>query len=366
MALSCIGSIHSMANMRKAAAASSGFSGSVTMLSMAGSTTASIATNWMSINGTGNYLIATSYGNNPLGRNYLSTDAGVTWTKMSTPVGDGNNFRQAWVSRDGVYRVYAINQQTGFTAAAYSSNNSGTNYTSTGLTGLQGAFVSDDGNVKLISVNNGLIYRIFNSPTTNSFTSTVGSSISRGPIKGSSNGQYIICFSNSAGMQFSSNYGATFASLAGAAGLTGSTTTNMNDSAVSGDGQYMIISGAGYKLWKTSNFGATWTTITGTGGLPNTAIYTSTTNTWAACTVSKTGQYMSVAGYFNQGSTFGTNGYLFISSDYGVTWTSKLVPLTNTAADPAFLVSTMSYTDAGVPNRIFTATYGQGIYYINF
>lgn len=360
-----MGSIHSMA-MRKTAAPS-GFSGNVIMLSMAGSTTASIANNWMSINGTGNYLIATSYGNNPLGRNYLSTDAGVTWTKMSTPVGDGNNFRQAWVSRDGVYRVYAINQQTGFTAAAYSSNNSGTNYTTTNLTNLQGAFVSDDGNVKLVAVDTGLIYRIYNSPTTNTFSTTVGgSSMNRGAIKGSSNGQYILSSSNAAGMQFSSDYGATFASLAGAAGLTGSTTTNMNDMAVSGNGQYMIITGAGYKLWRTANYGATWTTLTGTGGLPNTSIYTSTANSWSACTASKTGQYMSVAGYFNQGSTFGTNGYVFISSDYGVTWTSKLVPLPTTAADPAFLTSTMSYTDAGVPNRIFMATYGQGIYYINF
>jgi hypothetical protein len=136
--------------------------------------------------------------------------------------------------------------------------------------------------------------------------------------------------------------------------------------AISGDGQYMIIAGTGYKLWKTSNYGANWTTITGTGGLPNTSTYTSITNTWAACSASKTGQYMSVAGYFNQGGTFGTNGYVFISSDYGSNWTSKLISLSITNSDPGFLTSTMSYNDAGVPIKIFIATYGNGIYYIDF
>lgn len=363
MAFSSLGSIHSIFRQKSGEAPK--FTGSVIMLSMNGTATNVVADNWMSVNGTGNFLIATSYGNNPKGRNYLSTDAGVTWTKMSTPVGDGNNFRQAWISRDGVYRVYSINQQTGFTAAAYSSSNSGANYTSTALSNLQGAFVSDNGNVKIISINGGTLLRIFNTPTGNSFSTAVGSAINRGHIKGSSNGQYLLNQSGNGGMQFSNDYGATWTSLAGVTGLIGSTTTNMSDMAISGDGKYMLISGSGYKLWLSSNFGATWTTITGTGGLPNTSIYTSTANTWACVTASKTGQYMSVAGYFNQGSTFGTNGYVFISSNYGVTWTSKLIPLPSTAADPLFLTSSMSYNDAGVPNRIFIPTFTQGIYYIN-
>jgi len=357
-----MGSIHSMANVRKAAPVSSGFSGSVLMLSMAGSTTAAIADNWMSINGTGNFLIAVSYGTSPKGRNYLSTDAGVTWTKMSTPVGDGNNFRQAYISRNGVYRVYTVNG-----VAAYSSSNSGTNYTTTALTGLQGAFVSDNGNVKLVSINNSTFRRIFNSPTTNTFTTNVSTSISRGAIIGSSNGQYLLSYSNSAGTQFSSDFGATWSTRAGVAGLTGSTTTNMTDQAVSGDGTTMIISGTGYKLWISRNSGTTWSTLTNTGGLPNTSIYTSTTNGWGYCSASLTGQYLCVAGFFNQtGGPYTTGLWAFISSDYGVNWTAKSVPLPTPSVDPGNISSTMSYNDAGDPNRIFIATYGQGIYYINF
>jgi hypothetical protein len=361
MAFSSFGSIHSMLGKKSGEAPK--FTGSVVMLSMAGTTTSSISTTWMSVNGTGNYLIATSYSTGN-GRNYLSTDAGVTWTKLSTPIGDGANFRQAWVSRNGVYRVYSVNQPT---SLGYSSSDSGSTYATVSNANLQGAFVSDDGNVKVLSIYGGAIYRIYNSPTTNAFSATVSTNLTqRGQLKGSANGQYLMNQSSSNGMQFSSNYGATWSTLVGVSGLTGSSNTNMADMAISGDGQYMIVTGAGYKVWKTSDFGATWTTISGTGGLPNTSIYTSTTNTWACCTASKTGQYMSIAGYFNQaGGSFSTGGWLFISSDYGVTWTSKSIPLTNTATDPAFLTSTMSYTDAGSPNRIFIPTYSQGIYYIN-
>jgi hypothetical protein len=364
MAFSSISTIHSMINKKKNVSGG-GFNGSVQLLSMAGQDSRSISSTWMSINGTGNYLIAVSYIPNSV--NYLSSDAGATWTRMSTPVGDNQNYRQAWISRDGVYRIYSINtpavQTNGY---VYSSSNSGSNYQNTNIAELQGAFVSDDGNVKLVSINGGSLYRIYNSPSTNTFSTTVSSNMVRGPIKGSSNGQYLMNYTGTSYMQFSSNSGANWSDLSVVNGLTGSTSSNMIDMAISGDGRYMIISGTGYKLWKTSNYGTNWTTITGTNGLPNTATYTSTTNTWAACSASKDGKYMSVSGYFNQGGTFGTNAYVFISSDYGSSWTSKQIPLNSTSSDPALLTSTMSYNDAGVPIRIFIATYGNGIYYIDF
>jgi hypothetical protein len=72
---------------------------------------------------------------------------------------------------------------------------------------------------------------------------------------------------------------------------------------------------------------------------------------------------MSVAGYFNQG-TFATNAYVFISSDFGSSWKSKLIR--NTTTDPTILTSTMSYSDDGIPIRIFIATYDLGIFYIDF
>ena len=369
MAFSSISTIHSMINKKNISGAV--FSGNVQLLSMDGQD--SRTPTWMSINGTGNYLIAVSF--LPNSKNYLSTNAGATWTKInSSPIVDNLNFRQAWISRNGVYRIYSINSpaSTQYTSGyVSSSSNSGSSYTTTQIRELQGAFVSDDGNVKLVSINGGPLYRISNSPTNNAFSGTVSSNMIRGTIKGSSNGQYLLNYTSNNGMQFSNNYGAIWSSLAGVTGLTGSTVSNMCDMAISGDGQYMIIAGTGYKLWKTSNYGANWTTITASNtlvnGLPNTTTpYTSTTNTWSACSASNTGQYMSVAGYFNQGGTFGTNGYVFISSDYGSSWTSKSIPLSITNSDPGIITSTMSYNDTGVPIKIFIATYGNGIYYIDF
>jgi hypothetical protein len=367
MAFSSISTIHSMINKKK------NVSG-VQLLSMAGQDSRSISSTWMSINGTGNYLIAVSYLPNSV--TYLSTNAGSTWTKInSTPIVDGLNLRQAWISRDGVYRIHAINSPQNFTGGiVYSSSDSGSTYgNGTAIRELQGAFVSDDGNVKLVSVNGGKLYRIYNSPTTNDFTNrqvSTSTNMIRGTIKGSSNGQYLLNYTGDYGMQFSSDYGANWSQLTQTNGLTGSTGSNMADMAISGDGQYMIIAGTGYKLWKTSNYGTNWTTITASNtlvnGLPNTSTYTSTTNTWAACSASKTGQYMSVAGYFNQGGTFGTNAYVFVSSDYGSNWISKQITLNSTIIDPGLLTSTMSYNDAGVPNKIFIATYSQGIFYIDF
>lgn len=368
MAFSSFSTIHNMIHYNKKNV-STPFSGSVQLLSMAGETSSSISSNWMSINGTGNYLIAVSY--LPNSKTYLSSNAGATWTKInSSPIVDNLNFRQAWISRDGVYRVYSINcttiQSSGY---VYSTSNLGISYDPTPIKELQGAFVSDDGNVKLVSVYGGQLFRIVNSPSSNTFIASVSTSMLRGHIKGSSSGQYLLNYTTSSYMQFSNDYGANWSQLSVINGLTGSTSSNMVDMAISGDGQYMIIAGTGYKLWKTSNYGVNWTTISGSNtlvnGLPNTNTYT-TENSWSGCTASKTGQYMSVAGYFTDSGTFQNKAYVFISSDYGSSWTSKLIPLSITNSDPGILTSTMSYNDAGVPIKIFIATYGNGIYYINF
>jgi hypothetical protein len=352
---------------------SAGFTGNVQLLSMAGSTSRNISPTWIAVYGTGNYLIAVSYP--PNSRNYLSTDSGATWSRMTnTPTSEGStNFRQASISRDGKFRLYTVNALNA--SQIFSTSNNGTNYTTSSdrLT-LQGAFVSDDGNVKLASSNNnssysnsGYIYRIINEPNKNTFANDFvgGGRMARGSIRGSSNGQYVMNQSGSNGMQFSANYGDTWSSLAGVTGLTGSAVDNMGDMAISGDGKYMIISGTGYKLWLSTNYGSNWTTITGMGGLPNTSTYISTTNPWGGCTISKDGQYMSVVGYFTDtGTTFQNKAYVFISSNFGVSWNPKEIPLTNTS-NIGFL-GTMSYNDTGIPIRIFISTYSNGIYYIDF
>jgi len=371
MAFSCMGSIHSMANVRKTVAQAIPFSGSVLMLSMAGSSSATISALWNSLNGTGSTLIAVSNGITPFsgGVNYISTDGGNTWASSSSPTTD-NNFRQVAVSYNGVHRLYCVNNAnataTSFTGANC-SNNSGTSYTRTVLAACTGAFLSDDGSVKIIAINNSGYYRIYNSPTTNTFSTFITSATSKGDIKGSSNGQYLLNFSGDSGTLISTNYGASWSSLAGVSGMTGSTTTNMGLGAVSGNGQYMIVHGAGYLVWLSTNFGSTWTTISGSGGLPNRSIYTSTTNSWGAAAINYSGQHMAICGYFNQtGGPYSTGGWVFISNDYGVNWTAKTIPLVNNNAEPSFQFSTMNYNASFVPIKLFITTYGQGIYVCDY
>jgi hypothetical protein len=359
MAFSSIGSIHSMVNTRKVAPVSTGFSGSVQRLFLAGTDSKIIADNWFSVNGHNRFMVATSYGLSPKGRNYLSTDGGVTWTKMFTPVGDGGNFRQACISKNGVYRVYSINA-TASTQGAWSSSNSGANYTRTNAS-YTGAFVSDDGRVKLVSAAG--IFRIFDSPNTNTFSTSV-SSVASSLIYGSADGQYILTTHFNLGLQLSTNFGASFTAITNR--LPTGATNGIINSAVSGTGQYMLTSGTGYKLWRSTDFGASFTNITGTGGLPNPATYTFIS--WGNCVMSRSGQYMAVAGAFrNAGTPLGTNAYLFISSDFGVNWTPKIINGFSTAqADGAIQYGGMSSNDNDVPIRIFVVTFNEGIYYIDF
>jgi hypothetical protein len=224
-----------------------------------------------------------------------------------------------------------------------------------------GAFVSTGGLVKLITIAGGGSTRgIYTVSDNGSAISTSRKTLGDyRVIKGSDDGRYILVNGGTNAMVRSTDYGESFNSV------TGFIVTN--DMAVSYTGQYMIASGSGYKLWKSSDFGANWTNITASNalvnGLPNPAIYTSTTTTWGACTISYTGQYMSVAGFFNQG-TFQNKAYVFISSDYGANWKSKLIISTTT--DPGISTSTMSYNDTGIPIRLFIATYNDGIFYIDF
>jgi hypothetical protein len=378
MAFSSMSTIHSMIHFNKKNV-SAGFTGNVQLVGnmpqynvnndsygttlVSSNATASPPTDqpaWFSICGTSNYVVAVTYGLRNTGRNYVSSDAGNTWSGFLDPLLTTfqNNHRQAWISRDGRYRLYTYNYQGIASTTDYGANYRTINITSTDYFG---AFVSTGGLVKLITVagSNSSTRGIYKVSDNGSVIST--NRRANGDyriIKGSDDGTYILV-SSSGVMVRSTDSGENFNTVSGIAA---------NDMAVSYTGEYMIASGSGYKLWVSNNYGANWTNITGTNtlqnGLPNTTTtYTSTTTTWGACTISKTGQYMSVAGFFNQG-TFQNKAYVFISSNFGLSWTSKLIISTTT--DPGISTSTMSYNDDGIPIRIFIATYSNGIYYIDF
>ena len=326
MAFSSMSTIHSMIHFNKKNV-SDGFTGNVQLVGnmpqynvsanqygttlVSSNATASPPTNvpaWFSICGTSNYVIAVSFGFENTGRNYVSSDAGNTWSGfLNAFTGSKNNHRQAWISRNGAHRLYTYNS-----SILSSSTDYGINYrtNSPATDSWIGAFVSRDGSVRLASSANG-IFKITNGSGTSITTSNTTTSRNYGVIKGSDDGRYVLTITNNSGlMSLSTNYGNNWVD----------TSINARDTAVNFDGQYMIASTSGYNLWITSNYGTNWSNIKGTNslqnGLPNTNIYNTTNISWGGCTISKTGKYMSVAGYFNQG-TFATNAYVFISSDFG-------------------------------------------------
>ena len=84
---------------------------------------------------------------------------------------------------------------------------------------------------------------------------------------------------------------------------TRSISANWTSISVSSTGQYRSAVVEGGYIWTSSDYGATWTSRTAPG-----------TPSWVYISLSSTGQYQ---------SAMATNGYIWTSSDYGVTWTSR-------------------------------------------
>jgi photosystem II stability/assembly factor-like uncharacterized protein len=88
------------------------------------------------------------------------------------------------------------------------------------------------------------------------------------------------------------------------------------------DANLMIVAATNSDLYKTTDGGTTWTTITNTALMTQTD--TSALPSWKGLAMSADGQYITVNSY---------NGKMFVSSDFGGTWTeAKLSDGTNTGA----------------------------------
>jgi len=88
------------------------------------------------------------------------------------------------------------------------------------------------------------------------------------------------------------------------------------------DANLMIVAATNSDLYKTTDGGTTWTTITNTALMTQTD--TSALPSWKGLSMSADGQYITVNSY---------NGKMFVSSDFGATWTeAKLSDGTNMGA----------------------------------
>jgi len=187
----------------------------------------------------------------------------------------------------------------------------------------------------------------------------------------SSTGQYQICVS--AGMTnwgteagningnvyLSSDFGKVWTTAPGFPStlVNGSTISigNWSGSALSSTGQYQLVCdysanptitgnpNSGY-LYLSSNYGATWTPILSTNGIGN----------WQQVSISATGQYQFACS--NTKTAAPSNG-LYISTNYGVTWTCVFYDNQNSNPGGFYSVATSSsgefYIAGSVNNKLF-------------
>lgn len=257
-----------------------------------------------SMSPTGQYMIAGAQATHGL---YWSTNYGASWSQYNT----GTFAAATW-----------------WALSAFSYNSQYILVCSPGA----GVYLSSNYGQSFSLVSNALL------PTASGFH---GCSISW-------SGQYMLVGTNTTnGIYLSSNYGVGWARITGT-----NLPTNIGcyNPSMSSTGQYMVVaSKTGGSLYVSDNYGVSWTGITVANGLP-------TNLQWSQVSVSSTGEYMLAA---SSGTGALSNGYSYLSINYGVTWTTVPIPV---ATAP-----TTNNMSAGISGtgQYMTICYDKGVYYSN-
>jgi photosystem II stability/assembly factor-like uncharacterized protein len=178
-------------------------------------------------------------------------------------------------------------------------------------------------------------------PTT-SPTPTPTSTPTATPIPLPQEGKYVLAANDNTGLYVSSDSGTTFTLI------TSSTGRTWNGVSMSQSGQYMLATNFNEKILKSSNYGVTWSepTYINSGFPGRKANFTS-------AFVSKDGRYQ-IVGTYSEGSYY-TGGTMWVSSDYGASFTWKIDVDHNSVYDNAVVCSNGSLA----PYAAFT-TYSSG------
>jgi hypothetical protein len=172
--------------------------------------------------------------------------------------------------------------------------------------------------------------------------SCISTSVNYCGLSMSSTGQYMLASVNgTTGVFLSSNYGANSVAPYGSPGWTLTTLSTSHSylsTAMSSDGQYMLTgqNNPTGSLFLSINFGVTWSQRT-VGVLTNVA--------WYQVGMSSTGQFMIAAA---------TGGFVYVSSNYGVNWTqTSLATASTSTQQPCSVSGTGQYMFVGNNNGAF-------------
>lgn len=275
--------------------------------------------NSISISGnTGQYQ--TIVGN--VGDLYISSDAGSTWV--------AKGFRESWsgiaISDTGTVQVATVNE-----GGIFITKNNGNDWIDIkGINAWWGNAMSSDGTIQ-VSVEYGrVIYISRDSGRTWNPADTLFAFWTAVNI--SADGQLIIVFGSSLTRR-STDSGLTWNNASNAPGVIGST-------GMSANGKYQIVSPFNGSIYISSDFGLTYIKVP-TLTLPSLG--------YSGAGISSDGKYMTVC-------TNAFDNILYNSSDFGVTWTLRTLPVIISSRDIAISSDGKYQLVVGFQSYVFIST----------
>ena len=266
------------------------------------------------------------------GNIYISTNAGASWVQQAASVGNVY-WSSIASSADGSKLVAAVGYtiySTGQTGYIYT--NSGATWAHTGSSGNWSGVASSADGTKLVATdhNNNLIAVSSNGGV--SWTTTSFSSILWTSVASSADGTKFVAAAAGGQIYTSTNAGSSWQPR------MGPVSTNWTALASSSDGTRLVATGTGGQICTSADSGVTWIPQTTLLGQP-TSVASSADGSRLAVTTG--------------GSSTGASGNIYISSDFGSTWTLSAGAPTASWADIA------SSADGSL---LVAAVYGGNVY----
>jgi hypothetical protein len=162
----------------------------------------------------------------------------------------------------------------------------------------------------------GLIYTSNNYGVTWNLSTDLGS-ISLYAASLSASGQYQTVGADGNYIYISSDFGVTWSSAVYIDGVIQTNTYNWYPVSISASGQYQTAFGWNNQyIYISSDFGNSWSSSVYIDGLLQNQSGSEIYNLWESVAVSASGQYQTINIWYN--------GYIYISSNYGKSWSSSI------------------------------------------
>ena len=250
----------------------------------------------------------------------ISRDYGATWQNAFI-----GNFKKISVSASGQYQTVVQDS-----AAIYISSDYGATWNNRNIsTTYQSVSISASGQYQTAVVDNGLVY--VSSDYGNTWTSKLTSHTWK-DVAVSASGQYQTAIGIDGSAYRSNDYGVSWTSI-----TPSITITSYSRISMSATGQYQTVVNDGVtdNIHISNNYGISWGT-------------TGSTLSWSNIVVSASGQYM-IAYELD-------SYYLWISTDYGLTWNTNSVALVSPVNGMALSASGDYFTIVIQADTIYTST----------